>query len=1042
MIRFALRRPISIMVAILAITYFSFSAIKNINVDIFPEVELPAIYISMPYGGLTPQYMDGFMANEFQKVLLFVSGVKDIEFKSIQGLTLMKLTFYPGTDMAQSAGEVSTMVSRAMGFLPAGATPPMVVRFDDSSLPIGQLVFESPQRSLNELQNLVITRVRPMFVNVPGVTAPAPFGGNARTIVVKVNPSLMQSYGISAEEVTMAITQNSLPSPAGNVRIGEQNLMSPVNSIANGPEEFLNTPVRVSDNQTVFIKDIATVEDAGDVTTGYAIVNGQRSIYLPVIKKADASTLDVVENLKSAMPMLKNTLPEDVKISYVFDQSGHIKNSLSTLIFEGILGAILTGLMVFLFLKDSRGALIVVLTIPISLLTAVVALYLMGQTINMMTLSGLALAIGILVDEATVTIENIHQHFEMKKGKARAILDAVLEISVPKLLILLSILAVLIPSFLMTGIPKDMFMPLSIAVGFAMIASFIFSQTFVPIMANWLMKKKPHQRRIAGKKQSGFNRFKIKYTHFIGKIQRKNKHLEAPFLKEREDYLSHYADKGLCTSSLKGVADYLLRVIEFLHLKKSGLVTLKTIENAALEWAKYKFNHPMKRTFSESGRKKFIWFSIDWLKRINRLAPLLEASIPLFNRLFERRHALSRHVSAPLLQERILYLEQLEALHSSDSTMRHSAQYQLIIMEYLHFDTIRTISIAEIKEAALKWGSCKKVVRRKGTFSISANRLFTYIALSWLEMLGCLEKEPKVDFPFREYRDKYLEYMTDEQGLSEETVNSRASVLKNFLINIGTDIQLFETLSPIDIDKVVIRKYDKDNYSRRSVQGYATVIRTFLRYAESQQWCRQGLADSVKAPRVYQHETLPSSPGWDDVKKLLESCKTDHPTDIRDYAILMLLTVYGLRRSEVARLRLEDIYWAKEQLYLRRAKGSKPQMFPFSKIVGEAVIRYLKEVRPKHCTLKEVFIGSRSPYRALSPKAITAMVDRRLKPLDLPIKHHGPHALRHACATHLINEGFSLKEISDHLGHLGLETTRIYAKVDLVKLAAAGQFRS
>lgn len=508
------------MVAILAIIYFSFSAIRNINVDIFPEVELPAIYISMPYGGLTPQYMDGFMANEFQKVLLFVSGVKDIEFKSIQGLTLMKLSFYPGTDMAQSAGEVSTMVSRAMGFLPPGATPPMVVRFDGSSLPIGQLVFESPQRSLNELQNLVITRVRPLFVNVPGVTAPAPFGGNARTIVVKVNPMLMQSYGISAEEVTLAITKNSHPSPAGNVRIGDQNLMSPVNSIANGPEDFLNTPIRVGENQTIFVKDIASVEDAGDVTTGYAIVNGQRSIYLPVIKKSDASTLDVVENLKTAMPMLKDALPEDVKIRYVFDQSGHIKNSLSTLLFEGILGAILTGLMVFLFLKDSRGALIVVLTIPISLLSAVVALYTLGQTINMMTLSGLALAIGILVDEATVTIENIHQHFERKKGKAQAILDAVLEISIPKLLILLSILAVLIPSFLMTGIPKDMFVPLSIAVGFAMISSFIFSQTFVPILAHWMMKKKPHQRRIAGKRQSGFNRFKIQYTHFIGKIQK------------------------------------------------------------------------------------------------------------------------------------------------------------------------------------------------------------------------------------------------------------------------------------------------------------------------------------------------------------------------------------------------------------------------------------------------------------------------------------------------------------------------------------------
>src|SRR5690606_15214989 len=207
---------------------------------------------------------------------------------------------------------------------------------------------------------------------------------------------------------------------------------------------------------------------------------------------------------------------------YVFDQSGHIKNSLSTLIFEGILGAILTGLMVFLFLKDSRGALIVVLTIPISLLTAVVALYLMGQTINMMTLSGLALAIGILVDEATVTIENIHQHFEMKKGKARAILDAVLEISIPKLLILLSILAVLIPSFLMTGIPRDMFMPLSIAVGFAMIASFVFSQTFVPIMANWIMKPKAVKKRVKGERKKGFERLKLTYTRFIGLLQKRS----------------------------------------------------------------------------------------------------------------------------------------------------------------------------------------------------------------------------------------------------------------------------------------------------------------------------------------------------------------------------------------------------------------------------------------------------------------------------------------------------------------------------------------
>lgn len=509
-----------VMVGIIAIAYFSFTTIQKINVDIFPKVELPVVYIAMPYGGLSPAYMDGFMANEFQKVLIFVSGVKAIDFKSIQGFTLMKLTFYPGTDMAQASAEVATQVSRAMGFLPPGAVPPQVVRFDGSSLPIGQLVFESPKRSITELQTLALTKIRPMFVNIPGVTAPAPFGGNIRTIVVKVNPELMQSYGLSAEEVTTAIARNNFPSPAGNIRIGDQNLMSPVNTIAKGPEEFLNIPIKKGSGITVFVKDIGTVEDAADITTGYAIINGKRSVYLPVIKKADASTLKVVDNLKASLPMLEAALPEDVNVKYVFDQSSYIEKSLENLIHEGILGALLTGLMVFLFLKDTRGSLIVILTIPISILSAVIMLYMFGQTINVMTLSGLALAIGILVDEATVTIENIHQHFEMNKPKQRAILDALLEISIPKLLILLCILAVLIPSFMMEGIPKDMFMPLSMAVAFAMIASFIVSQTFVPILANWLMKPHHlslHQTSFHKKKLTGFEKFKRRYLILMRK---------------------------------------------------------------------------------------------------------------------------------------------------------------------------------------------------------------------------------------------------------------------------------------------------------------------------------------------------------------------------------------------------------------------------------------------------------------------------------------------------------------------------------------------
>lgn len=518
LIRFALRKPIATIVAVLAILYFSFIAITKIKVDVFPEVEAPAIYISMPYGGLSPEYMDGFMSNEFQKVLVFVNGVQNLEFKSIQGLSLMKLTFYPGTDMAQAQADVATQVSRAMAFLPPGAVPPQVVRFDAGAQPIGQLVFESPQRSIGEIQNLVISRIRPAFVTIGGISGTAPFGGNNRTMVINVDPKQMRAYGLTADEVLVAMGKNNFPSPAGNVQIGDINYMSPSNTLLGDHEEFMNTPVKTGSGPTVFIRDIATVKDESDKTTGYAMVNGKRTVYLPVIKKASASTLSAINNLKKSMPMLEDNLPEDVKVEFVFDQSNYIENALTNLMHEGVLGAVLTGLMVLLFLGDRRGALIVVLTIPISLLSAVIMLYLMGETINIMTLSGLALSIGILVDETVVTIENIHQHFEKDKSKARAILDALFEISVPKLLILLSILAVLTPSLMMVGIPKDMFMPLSIAVGSAMIASFLASQTFVPVMANWIMKHQPE--KLKQKEVTRFDKFKDKYVGFIEKRER------------------------------------------------------------------------------------------------------------------------------------------------------------------------------------------------------------------------------------------------------------------------------------------------------------------------------------------------------------------------------------------------------------------------------------------------------------------------------------------------------------------------------------------
>lgn len=513
-----------------------------------------------------------------------------------------------------------------------------------------------------------------------------------------------------------------------------------------------------------------------------------------------------------------------------------------------------------------------------------------------------------------------------------------------------------------------------------------------------------------------------------------NKHLNAPLLQERQEYLRHCADRGLSRHTLKSIADYLLRIVEFLHLEREGLITYDDLEKAATAWGEYQFNHPMKKSFSKTGKMKFIQCSLDWLKKINRLEILPEEKVPLFTRLFYRRHALHRHTSAPLLEKRLQYLHHLANLNAKESTLRAAAQYLLIIMERLNFKVIRKVTRNEISDVASQWGKNVKVLQRNNNFSSFSVRRFVHHATGWFKILGCLVKEPAPVFLFQEYRDSYLVYMRNELGLSEQTIFGRASVLKNFLINLSNRLQVFTKVTPTHVDEVLTKKYVNDGYTRRSVQTYASVVRSFLRYAENEKWCVKGIAESVKAPRVYHQESLPSSPHWDDVGKLLQSARTNHPTDIRDYAIMLLLSVYGMRRSEVAELRLEDMDWENEQLYLRRTKRSKPQVFPFSRVVGESILRYLQEVRPKACKSRYVFIEMRSPYRALSPNAIFALVNRRMRPFNFPIKHHGPHALRHACATHLINEGVSIKEISDHLGHQGLETTRIYTKVDLINL--------
>jgi len=510
----ALRKPTTVVVAVLAIVFFSVLTIRNMKVDIFPTLGLPTIYVAQPYGGLSPDQMEGLITSYYEYHFLYVTGVKFVESRSIQGASIIRIQFQEGTDMSQALAEIVGYVSRSRAFMPPGTVPPFITRFDAGSVPVGQLVFTSQTRALGEISDLALFRVRPMFSTLPGVSAPPPFGGNQKTVVIKIDPERIKNYRLSPDEVVQAVAKANTISPAGNVRVGDQTLLTPQNTLVENISELENVPITLGAGPAVYIRDIASVQLGTDVTTSYALVNGKRSVYIPVTKRATASTWEVVNNVKAALPDMQAAIPEDIKVTYEFDQSGYVINSLRNLLLESGSGAVLTGLVVLLFLGDRRSALIIVLTIPLALLSCLILLFIFNQTVNIMTLGGLALAVGILVDEGTVTIENIHRHQEMGKKKSRAILDACKEILWPKLLILLCILAVFVPSIFMSGVPRAMFLPNPLAVGFAMITSFILSNTFVPVLANWILKEKidhPATHRFA--------RFRERYLTILDRVQ-------------------------------------------------------------------------------------------------------------------------------------------------------------------------------------------------------------------------------------------------------------------------------------------------------------------------------------------------------------------------------------------------------------------------------------------------------------------------------------------------------------------------------------------
>lgn len=497
----ALNRPITVMVLMLGTAFAGALAYSRMKVDIFPALNLPVIYVCQPYGGMDPQQMEGLIANYYEYHFLYINGIHHVESKNVQGMSLMKLYFHPGTDMAQAMGETVGYVNRSRAFMPPGTVNPFIMRFDTGSVPVGYLVLKSETRTIGEIQDKALFRVRPMFAAIEGVSAPPPFGGSQRTVVVRADPERLKAYGLSADDVVQKLTEGNTIAPSGQIRDATRMPLVPSNAMVVKPEELGTIEVKPG----VFLRDVVKrdpvtgrplIDDASDVPTGYALVNGKRAVYILVTKRANASTLDVVNNVKANLPKMQAELPDDIRVSFEFDQSPYVTNSMKGVAFEGALAAGLVGLMVLVFLRDWRSVIVVVLNIPFALIAALVALWLTGQSINLMTLGGLALAVGMLVDESTVEVENVHRQMALTPSVALAVVRGNRDTAVPRLLAMLCVLAAFIPAFVMEGAARGLFLPLALAVGFSMVASYILSSTFVPVLCVWLLRTRHAEREV------------------------------------------------------------------------------------------------------------------------------------------------------------------------------------------------------------------------------------------------------------------------------------------------------------------------------------------------------------------------------------------------------------------------------------------------------------------------------------------------------------------------------------------------------------------
>jgi multidrug efflux pump subunit AcrB len=529
LVRIALNRPYTFVVLALLLLIIGPLAALRTPTDIFPEIRIPVIGVVWQYTGLPPDQMSGRIITPYQRVLTTtVNDIEHITANSYNGVGIVKIFFQPNADIRTANAQVTAVSQTIIKQMPPGATPPLILNYSASTVPIIQLALSGEGLTEQNLADIAINQLRTPLVTVPGAAIPYPYGGKQRQIQIDVNATALQSLGLSGQDVANALAAQNLIQPAGTSKIGGFEYVIQLNNSPLKIEELGDLPIKAVNGAMVYVRDVATVRDGNPPQTNIVHVNGNRSVLMMVLKSGYISTLEIIDGIKNKVTAFKDSLPDTLKVGFVGDQGVFVAGAIAGVVREGVIAALLTSVMILLFLGSWRSTIIIATSIPLAVFGSIVMLAAIGETLNIMTLGGLALAVGILVDEATVTIENINWHLEHGKDVRTAIMDGAHQIVVPAFVSLLCICIVFVPMFFLQGIPRFLFVPMAEAVIFAMIWSFILSRTLVPTMAMYLLQ--PHRHHADGEEpvrsrnplvrlqrgfEAGFERFRAGYRDLL-----------------------------------------------------------------------------------------------------------------------------------------------------------------------------------------------------------------------------------------------------------------------------------------------------------------------------------------------------------------------------------------------------------------------------------------------------------------------------------------------------------------------------------------------